>query len=126
MPRYDTSSYEPPAPVALVTLRNPHGSQEVSGVPMLIDSGADVSLVPSDPVGRLGVETEAGKSYQLVGFDGTESLAVSVNLHLIFAKRVFRGQFLITDQDTGVLGRNVLNALKLILDGPRLDWEISR
>jgi hypothetical protein len=30
MPRYDASSYEPPAPVALVTLRNPHNHHEVT------------------------------------------------------------------------------------------------
>jgi hypothetical protein len=36
--------------------------------------------------------------------------------------RTFRGQFLVTDQPVGILGRNILNSLALLLDGPRQTW----
>jgi len=34
----------------------------------------------------------------------------------------FRGDYLVDDVAVGVLGRNILNALVVILDGPRLIW----
>ena len=36
--------------------------------------------------------------------------------------RTFRGQFLVIDQQVGILGRNILNALALVLDGPQQTW----
>lgn len=36
--------------------------------------------------------------------------------------RTFRGQFLVIDEEVGVLGRNILNALALLLDGPQQTW----
>jgi len=44
MPDYDAENFEPPAPVAYVTLRNPATGALLSDVPMLIDTGADVTL----------------------------------------------------------------------------------
>jgi hypothetical protein len=39
---------------------------------------------------------------------------------------VFRGQFLIVDGSHGILGRNVLNSLSLIMDGPNLIWRETK
>jgi len=89
---------------------------------MLLDTGADVSLVPQTCVDQLGLVPLMDRSYELVGFDGTASFSPVVRLELSFEGRSFRGQFLLTDQGYGVLGRNVLNALPLLLDGPRLTW----
>lgn len=48
MPEYDAENFEPPAPVAYVTLRNPATGVLLSDVPMLIDTGADITLLPSN------------------------------------------------------------------------------
>jgi hypothetical protein len=40
-----------------------------------------------------------------------------------FSIRRFRGQFLLIDQDLGIIGRNVLNFVSLLFDGPRLTWD---
>ncbi len=37
--------------------------------------------------------------------------------------RRFRGRFLLIDAEVGVVGRNVLNHVRLLLDGPALSWE---
>jgi hypothetical protein len=47
MPAYNDLLFDPPAPVAFLTLRNPANNVIVTNVPMLIDSGADVTLLPS-------------------------------------------------------------------------------
>ncbi len=49
-------------------------------------------------------------------------LAEVVQLELVYLSKRFKGQFLIIDQSLGVLGRNVLNAVAILLDGPRLNW----
>jgi hypothetical protein len=46
MPKYNTEHFDPPAPVAYVTLRNPATGALLSDVPMLIDTGADTTLLP--------------------------------------------------------------------------------
>ena len=56
MPKYDAEKFDPPAPVAHVTLRNPATGVSVSNVPMVIDTGADVTLVPRNSVDRLGID----------------------------------------------------------------------
>ncbi len=94
---------------------------------MLMDSGADVTLIPQSYLDRLGIAPVEGQFYELMGFDGSASLASVVHLEMLFLDRVFKGQFLVIDQDYGILGRNILNAVSLLLDGPRLTWsEFSR
>lgn len=88
---------------------------------MLIDSGADVTLVPHSAINALGLSVSETR-YELMGFDGSTSFAPVIHLELTFEGRKFRGQFLITQDDVGVLGRNVLNKIPLVLHGPRQEW----
>jgi hypothetical protein len=53
MPAYDAARFDPPAPVALVVLRNPNTGAVCPDVPLLLDTGADVSLVPQAAVSQL-------------------------------------------------------------------------
>lgn len=119
---YDTSNFDPPAPMARVDLRNPDSAALISDVPLLIDSGADVTLLPRLAVERLGMRPSSGTTYELIAFDGSKSSAPAVPLDLLFLQRAFRGQYLLIDQEYGVLGRDILNHLELVLDGPRLQW----
>jgi hypothetical protein len=123
MPAYDATQFEPPAPLARVTLRNLDTGAIWSEVPMLLDSGADVTLIPQAAASVLGVDVIPNRRYELIGFDGSTSFAPVVQLELVFCGRTFRGQFLLIEQEWGVLGRNVLNAVALLLDGPHLTWD---
>jgi predicted aspartyl protease len=122
MPAYDDSHYQPPAPVAYVTLRNGVTGGVVPNIPMLLDTGADVTLVPRTALDQLGIEVISNTTYELIGFDGNKSLAQVAHIELVFCRRTFRGQFLIIDQNYGILGHNVLNEVPLLLDGPQLSW----
>ena len=85
MPAYDGEGFFPPAPVALVTLRNATTNIETSNVPMLIDSGADVRMVPEQIVDGLGVDTSLSAQFEIVGVvEGTSTLAKAVSLELHF------------------------------------------
>jgi hypothetical protein len=122
MPAYDATLFAPPAPLAQVTLRHPKSGDTLPGVPMLLDSGADVTLVPQASVNQLGLVGAADEIYELVGFDGATSFAAVVRLEMVFLNRTFRGRFLLIDREWGVLGRDILNLVSLLLDGPSLTW----
>ena len=123
MPDYDSKSFDPPAPVAYVTLRHPATGASLSEVPMLMDTGADVSLLPREVIVQLDIEPVAGKVYELQGFDGEIILAEAAQLGLIFLGRKFTGQFPLINQSPGIMGRNILNAISLLLDGPHGKWD---
>ena len=49
IPSYEPGHFEPPAPVARVTLRGSDRSDGVMNVPMLLDTGADADFHHLDP-----------------------------------------------------------------------------
>jgi len=122
MPEYDATRFSPPAPVASVALRNPHTNAELADQLLLIDTGADTTLVPIAALATLGMQPIANVNYEVIAFDGSKSVASVADLDLIFLNRRFRGRYLLTGGDTGVLGRDVLNHLTLLFAGPRNHW----
>jgi hypothetical protein len=85
MPAYDSNLFDPPAPVAVVNLRDPGSGNTVNDVPKFCSAG--------------------------------------VTLDLIFLKRTIRGKYVVVDSSVGILGRDVLNHLAILLDGPSLSWQ---
>src|SRR5580692_3891659 len=104
---YDAVGFDPPAPLALVTVKSEQLGIEIHDVPMLIDTGADVSLLPRSHTARLVLPD--AMEYELQAFDGTKSTAPAITAELLMLGKSFRGQFLLVDSWHGVLGRNVLN-----------------
>ena len=70
MPAYDSSSFTPPAPVDRVMLRNPDTGVSLEDIPMLLDSGADVTLIPQNALLPLKIRPDENNRYELIGFDG--------------------------------------------------------
>ena len=126
MTGYNSTEFDPPAPVAYITLQNGVTGIEWSDVPMQLDTGADITLVPQEAANRLNLTIAPNAYYELAGFNGHTTVAPMVRLELVFCQRTFQGQFLLIDQRRGILGRNVLNAVPLLFDGPRLQWSEYR
>ena len=93
MPTYDFNLFNPPAPLARVSLRALHNVNTVADVPMLIDSGSDITLIPEVFVDELRLDLDPNETFELTGFDGHRSVAKSVRLDLLFLGRTFRGRF---------------------------------
>lgn len=122
MPTYDATLFDPPAPLAQVVLRSPADSGQLALVSMLLDTGADVTLIPTTAANQLNVVVETQAQYELMGFAGARTMAAAVQLEMIFLNKIFRGRFLLIDQAWGIIGRDILNLVSLSLDGPNQLW----
>jgi hypothetical protein len=122
MPAYDDERYSPAAAVALVVVRNLDSGVTVDDVSMILDSGADISALPRAVVDALALP-QADRAYEILAYDNTVRSCSSVSAEVVFMRGRFKGQFVVLDQDVGVLGRNILNHLVLTLDGPRHVWD---
>src|SRR2546423_7877868 len=122
MAAYDSDPFDPPAPLARVSLRAMQTRKIITDVPMLIDSGSDLTLIPEASVAELGPNLESDKRVELQGFDGRVTAARSVELDLIFLGITFRGRLAVGDSPGGGLGRNVLKRFGVPLAGPKPNW----
>jgi hypothetical protein len=101
---------------------NPKNGVSLADVPMLIDTGSDVSLVPRTCAEQLDASIDPEQIYELMSFDGEVSQTVAVEVDLSLLNRTFKGLYLLTGDDVGVLGRDILNFIALVIDGPQLTW----
>jgi hypothetical protein len=106
----------------MVTISNPTDGSSSDAVMMLVDTGADVSVVLRSVLTYLGLGVTGAPTYEVGGFGGSSARLPAVQLKVTFLGRVFRGRFLVADQEYGIIGRNILNAFRLLLDGPALTW----
>lgn len=124
MPDYDSFLFRPPAPVAFVTLLNPQNNLQKSRVPMVLDTGADLTLVPLFAIEDLDLDYSGNPEIKLEGFDGTKSVSHSADLFIFFEEQKFRAKFPLIEQSYGIIGRNILNRFRIELDGQNLHWKI--
>jgi hypothetical protein len=123
VPAYEAAGWEPPAPVVRATVRGARGTIALE-VPMLIDSGADVSVIPDVVARAVGAEMTTSRT-PVAFHSGAEEEWEGAQLTLEFDRYRFDGLFLIAEVDYGVIGRNILNLLTLTLDGPRRIWSFE-
>jgi predicted aspartyl protease len=67
MPSYDGVHHDPPAPIAHVIIRGIDSHASVPDVHLLLDTGADITLLPRAAVEKLGVKPLSGIEYKLLG-----------------------------------------------------------
>ncbi len=114
-----------PAPFVHVALRHPDGAAVLEEVPALVDSGADRTVIPLHYVGELGL-VQMGQ-LAIAGFGGqiTHSPTYLAEVTIRKVKPVVvkvlasEGEFYV------LLGRDVLNHFRVVLDGPKLAVEIA-
>ncbi|HMF12519.1 MAG TPA: retroviral-like aspartic protease family protein [Gemmataceae bacterium] len=115
----------PPAPFVHVTLRCRETGKEAPEVPAQVDPGADRTVIPARIVQELGLVPL--DELQVSGFGGqvfllpTYRLEVNIRSFQPLIVEVFAH----ADEPFVLLGRDVLNAHRILLDGPRLMVEIE-
>ena len=123
MADYDGQHFDPPAPVAMVSLGTVDRVRHVANVRMLIDTGADITLIPRSCAEQLGLLEKTDAVFHLQGYDGADATVEAVEARLFFLGQGYCGTFPLIDDDCGILGRNILNRLSLLFDGPNLKWQ---
>jgi hypothetical protein len=120
---YDQELY-PPAPVVEVRLGRPGESLAVGPLRAIVDTGADGSIAPSRHLESLKLPVMGTVSLRGQWDAGQGANVYRLDLG-IGGIRLPSVEF-VADERGGevILGRNVLNKLVLILDGPRQLLEI--
>lgn len=113
---YD-ATYDPPIPVCGVNLIAPSTGQSIE-LTAIVDTGADGTIVPLHYLQELG----ARRAFE-TGLSSQWGERRSVFLYLVdlqIGELILPGIYVVGDElgQEVVLGRNVLNRLRLLLDGP--------
>jgi hypothetical protein len=115
----------PPAPFVYVTLQNPLTGAEMPNVPALLDSAADQTLIPDAFAQALGLTQLSIVTISGVGGipQAMPSYAALLGIHNLPRQNL---EVVGNPKETYVLlGRDVLNNHRIVLDGPQLSLEIG-
>ena len=121
--KYD-KTFDPPAPVAEIVLRNIQTDERSAKIKMLLDTGADISLLPIKIIEQIKIEA-SNETVNLFGFDESQSVGKIYHLQIIFLGKRVSGNFCAIDDRIGILGRDVLNDFSILFDGVNLEWTLQ-
>ncbi len=121
MTKYD-ESFEPPAPIAKIALRKIETGERIGDVSMLLDTGADISLLPGSIVKNLNIKPLSNETFELEGIYGNQKPVEVFYLQVIFLGMRFTGKYCLIDDEIGILGRDILNRVSILFDGLNLTW----
>jgi predicted aspartyl protease len=113
---------DPPGPVVPVRIARPVGDEAVM-VPMLVDTGADCTLVPASIVRRLGLPRIDAITLAGVGGARTRSTVHAAAIQVGEIRLLAR---VVAFVDEAILGRDVLNQAVVTLDGPGLAISVGK
>jgi len=110
----------PPAPTLNIALSLCQVTETLGPFPAIVDSGADATLVPTRCLQQLGAQVWDEALLRGPWGESRRIYTYLVDLHL--AGQVLPAIEVVGDTlgETPVLGRNLLNKLILLLDGPEM------
>jgi predicted aspartyl protease len=122
--RYNTQ-LQPPAPFVYIQLRNPGDGNQLANVPAQIDTAADRTVLPQSlvkaldlaQIGTMRIGGLGGITYELptyVVYAGIHDFAMQPVKIVASA-----------EEHWILLGRDVLNAIRFVLDGPHGVLEVG-
>ena len=119
----------PPAPILLVRFSAPQESTQMDSIPALIDTGGDFTLVPMSWLIRINAPEV--RSAFLRGLWSEQRLVTVYYVDLHLENETLPAIEVIGVEDAEesaevILGRNVLNRLIMLLDGPREQTDVLR
>ena len=120
-----TTQKDPPAPFVYVTLRNTTTGQELADLPAQVDHGADITVVPSRLADALALPQV--RMLPVKGFGGQAIPLPTVLVEITIRQQqpVPMEALLSPDEPYLILGRDLLNRYRIVLDGPQLALEMG-
>jgi predicted aspartyl protease len=126
MIRYSYTAFTSiPAPFVHVTLRCRETGMEVAAVPALIDTGADCTVLPARLVGELSLVPMGRLLIEGLGGRVSEMPTYAVEVAIRNLRQVIVKVLAADGEPVVLLGRDVLNHFRILLDGPGLAVEVS-
>ena len=117
------TSVHPPAPFLPVRLASLAEHSDSISIQAKLDTGADLTAIPAALIERLHL-VSAGE-IEVEGYDGRRATIQAYDVNLQIDQLTVVGLLVIGfGEDYVLLGREVLNRLRLLLDGPSLTTEI--
>lgn len=117
MNTYNTD-FEPPALCVNVIIANTTNRRKRSTLNALLDTGSDITAIPSEQVRLLDLYTRT--QIRLETVEGTSSVIYTYGVRFTLGDLVVpRLEVILTGLDMVIIGRDILNQLYLRLDGPR-------
>jgi hypothetical protein len=116
---------QPPAPFVHLRIRNPATGKELANVPAQVDSAADRTVLPDRLVHDLEL-SQIGTT--LIG--GLGGITYTLATYVVFIgvhDLPYRSIKIVAnaDEEWALLGRDVLDSLRIVLDGPQGILEIG-
>lgn len=114
----------PPAPALEIRLINPATKTYSIYYPAILDTGSDITLIPSKMLAALRLSSLRSESVS--GLWGGHSTAKVYLVDIEVAGRLLGGVEVLSNpkEKEILIGRDVSNHLRLLLDGPDLSTEI--
>jgi hypothetical protein len=116
---------EPPAPFVYVSVRCPETGKVVDDLPAQIETAADRTVIPGNLVD--GLELVPLDELPVAGLGGQVFVAPTYRVEVVV--RALSPQMVEViahaEEPYALLGRDVLNQLRVLLDGPGLALEIG-
>ncbi len=113
--------YEPAAPVIYVNIKTRYGTS--GAVPAFLDSGADGTIVPLNILQQIGARYIDKR--QLSGITGGPQIVGLDPIQIQIGEETIYGIDAAGYGEEIILGRDALNQLVLLLNGPALATEIT-
>jgi hypothetical protein len=115
----------PPAPFVNITVRNLATGARVEGYPAQLDPGADRTVLPEALVGARELpQTDVMKIAGLGGIArDLPTFVVQISIHAFPGRNV--KVVTTSGEEWAILGRDVLNYHRILLDGPAFAVEIG-
>ena len=120
---YDDITNDPPAPFLSIRISHPARPDAPLDLRAKVDTGADISALPNDIVNALRLAPSG--ELRVAGYDGQPTTVT------VYAARVTlpdgqRGRLnvLTVPTEYALLGRDLVNHLRLLLDGPAHTLEV--
>lgn len=113
-----------PGPEALLEVQNPSDASQKCQIVGVLDTGAKMTVIPEDAIASIGNLVSSTVIVREASGNMLSAKKYFVNL-TIDEYKFNEVEVVALPRNYAIIGRDILNNLKIILDGPNLTWQIE-
>lgn len=121
---YRTLNQKPSRPECSISVSNPSKLSKSCNINAIVDSGADMTCIPESVIQDLGnlIKSTIGLRDANGRVVDRDTYVVELTIFLDVVKRV---EVISIPKDHALIGRDILNEYKLVLDAPSTIWGLN-